>query len=406
MINKNKTSYRQLVATLSGVFLEYFDYTLYGFSAPFIAHLFFPAENSLTSLLLIWAVFGISFLVRPFGAIIFGHFADRIGRRSVLMITIVLMSLATIAIGCIPTYEKIGFFAPITLLLCRILQGLAVSTEYSGCSTYLLEFKKSRKGLSSGIITSASGFGMFAASLLVLLFHTINWRIPFIIAGIVVGLLGFYFRIGLQESPEFLEAAAQKKLVRFPFLELIFKTPKLLLKTIIISAFAGVAIITLEIYLPTYLQLNFAIAKKSTLQLSTYLALVEACFAILCGYISDYIGQQKMMMLSGLLMLIGIFPLLQLFNAHNIFFWYISATLLAIIIAAVDGPIAAYLTGCFETKTRYSGVSLSYNLGAALIGGLSPGLLILLQHQTTLLNPLGWYCSAMAILLLLALRFL
>jgi len=235
---------------------------------------------------------------------LFGHFADRVGRRHVLIITILLMSLATIAIGFIPTYQKAGVITPVLLILCRILQGLSVSTEYSGCSTYLLEFKKLRRGLFSGIITSASDFGVFGASLLVLLFHSASWRLPFIIAGIIVGILGFYWRLGLQESPDFLLAQKEKKLVRFPIFELVLKTPKLLLKSIIISAFAGVSIIVIEIYLPTYLQTHFLIAKKETLQISTYLALVEACFAILRGGISDYLGQIKTMVISGVLMLV------------------------------------------------------------------------------------------------------
>ncbi|HLB56563.1 MAG TPA: MFS transporter [Coxiellaceae bacterium] len=395
---------RVFIGTLSGVFLEYFDYTLYGFSAPIIAKLFFPHENPMTELLLAWAVFAISFLVRPIGAIIFGHFADRIGRRIVLMITIFLMSVATLSIGLLPTYEKIGILSPILLILFRILQGLSVSTEYSGCSTYLLEFNRHRKGLLSGIITSASGFGVFAASFLVLLFHNINWRFPFIIAAVLVGLLGFYFRLGLQESPEFLKAAKEKRQVHFPFLILIRKFPRLLFKAIIISAFAGVSIIVIEIYLPSYLHSHFLIAKEKTLEISTYLAWTEACFAIIWGAISDYISQRKTIMISGMLMLIGIFPILKLFHSQEIFFWYGAATLLAIIVAAVDGPIAALLVDTFSTEIRYSGVSISYNVGAALIGGFSPSILILLQEHTVLHQPMGWYLVGISILLLFAIR--
>lgn len=403
-MNSQKLSRRLLIGTLSGVFLEYFDYTLYGFSAPFIAHLFFPFKNPGTALLLTWAVFAISFLVRPLGAVIFGHIADRVGRKHVLVFTILLMCLSTIAIGFLPTYQTVGIFAPVFLLLCRILQGISVSTEYSGCSTYLLEFKKTHKGLLSGIITSASGFGVFAASLLVLLFHTINWRYPFIIAGVVVGALGFYLRLGLQETPEFLLSKIENKLVKFPFIEMLKKMPRLLLKMVIVSAFAGVLIIVIEIYLPTYLQNHFHIARHTTLQLSTYLALIEACFAILCGFCSDYIGQTKMMVLSAMLTMIAIFPLMQLFHSSHIYIWYLAATLLALIVAMVDGPIAAYLVDHFPTSVRYSGVSFSYNLGAALIGGFSPSLLILLQNHITQFNIFNWYFVIASCLLLVAMK--
>ncbi len=387
------------LSALLGVFMEYVDYTLYGFSAPFIAVSFFPHGQHALDLLFTWAIFAIGFLLRPLGGLIFGHLGDRFGRRSIMTFNILLMSGATITMGLLPTYQRIGLLAPIFLIICRALQGLAVSTEYSGCSVYILEFKKTGQGLISGVITSATGFGVFAASLLVLLFnsHLVHlpmleaWRWPFIFAGVAVGLLGFYFRRNLAESPTFLEAKKRQELVKFPFLYLLQKNKLIFAKNIIISGYVGVAIILTEVYLSSYLQLHYAISKEHALQLSTYLAFLEACFAILWGAFSDCIGKRTTMRIGGLLMLIGIFPLLHLFECSDPVWWFLAGTGIAFSVAAVDGPLAAFLTTSFPTKIRYTGVSLSYNFGAAIIGGMSPTIIEGIQHLFGNSNVFGWY---------------
>lgn len=399
------------ISTLLGGFLEYFDYTLYGFSAPYIAAAFFPSDRPALSLILTWAVFAIGFVLRPLGALIFGHLADKFGRRTVLMFSIVLMSLATLAMGIIPVYQFAGMLAPVLLILCRLVQGMAVSTEYSGAGTYLLEFKKNHKGLLSGMITSATGFGVFAASLLVLLFNSIslklpffaNWRWPFIIAGISVGILGIYLRRNLIESPRFIEAKAANRLLPLPFLALLKNHKKTLLKAIIISGYTGIAIILIEIYLPAYLQTDLGMRKESALQLSTFLALTEACFAVMWGYCSDKIGRKGVMLIAGLLMLSGIFPLLALFNHAEPFLWFGAAAMLALTVGAIDGPVLAFLTESFPTEVRYTGVSVSYNVGVALIGGMSPGLLEFLKHQLDFTYIFPVYLAAGAVLLLVCL---
>ncbi len=401
-----RISKKQFLGTLCGVFLEYFDYTLYGFSAPIIASLFFPNEKPAIELLLAWMVFAISFLVRPVGAIIFGHIADRLGRRPILIATILLMSFSTTGIGLLPTYQTAGLLAPILLLCCRLLQGLAVSTEYSGCSTYLLEFKKSHQGLVSGVITSASGFGIFCASLLVLLFHQGHWRMPFIIAGLLVGVLGFYLRLGLMESPEFLKLKKQNAIVRFPLIQLLQKNPRKLLKSIIISAYVGIAIICIEIYLPTYLQTHFNFSRNRALEISTSIALLEAFLAIFFGFISDFIDKSKVIIFSGITMILFIFPILKLFNIHSYLIILFATFLLACIIAAVDGPIAAYLVNCFSTETRYTGVSISYSVGAALFGGVSPAVIIALQNHFLNYTIFGWYLMCSAIIMIVSLKCL
>lgn len=409
--SNDKLSKRIYLGALFGVFLEYVDYALYGFSAPYLAKNFFPSESPSVELVLSWAVFSVSFLARPFGAVIFGHLADTVGRRRILTYTILLMSIATILIGLLPTFQQLGIFASILLVACRILQGLAVSTEYSGCSTYLLEFKKDRPGLVSGIITSASGFGIFGASLLVLLFNSQSsgvlgfdsWRWPFIVGGLVVGILGVYFRRGLVESPLFLETQKQNTLVYFPFWYVLRHFPKTLIKGILISAYVGITIMVIEIYVPAYLQANLGVPKERALQFATYLSFMEAVFAILWGGFSDYLGRVRVFVLAGLLVIIGIFPVLLLLHHASVFLWLIAATALALMVAATDGPLAAFLTEAFPTEVRYTAVSVSYSLGAGVVGGLSPVFLGLLTKQSHTFGVISLYLVVAAFLMLSAL---
>ena len=392
-------------SALLGVFLEYLDYTLYGFSAPYIAVDFFPAESRVVQLLLSWAIFSVSFLVRPLGAIIFGHLADRFGRRTILTYSILLMSSATLAIGLLPTFAHIGLLAPLALLLCRILQGLAVSTEYSGCSTYVLEFAQRRKGLDSGIITSASGFGVFAASGLVLLFGGQEWRWPFIIGGVVVGVLGFYLRRGIPESPQFLVAQRDQQVVKVPLFKLLKQAPKRLVAGILVSAYVGIVIIVIEIYLPSQWQSYYGMSKDHALALVTLLSWLEAVLAIGFGALSDYVGRKRTFMLAGILMIVGIVPLLMLFHHGSFWMWVGAALGLAILVALADGPTSVFLTENFTTEVRYTGVSMSYNIGAGLIGGLSPALLTLLQMHVSFGVLLPAYLMGSAVLMLLVLFF-
>lgn len=406
-----KPSKKVYLSILLGVFLEYFDYTLYAFSVPYIVVTFFSMNKPENNLIFTWAIFAIGFLLRPIGAFIFGHIADRTGRRFILTFNILLMSISTMAMGLLPGYQQVGVLSPILLIICRILQGLAVSTGYSGCGTYLLEFKKLKQGLTSGIMTSATGFGVFAASLSVLLFNSkfftfpliANWRWLFIVAGFGIGLLGFYLRRDLAESPCFLDAQQEKKLVSFPILPLIKNKKKVFFSSVIISAYAGISIILVEVYLPSYLHIHLGIRKEKALEISTYLALLEAFCAIFWGMCSDYIGTIKVLWIAGLMMIVGIFPLLKLFNQPLSILWFCAATCLAFIVGAVDGPLATLLASNFSTETRYTGVSLSYNLGIAIIGGMSPGLLEFIQSRCEMTKILGWYLTMGAVSMLIAL---
>jgi MHS family proline/betaine transporter-like MFS transporter len=368
-----------------GTILEYLDATLYGFFAVIIATTFFPKEDQLSAILLSWGVFTVSFIARPFGALLFGYLGDRFGRKKALTGTITLMAAATISIGFIPSYSKIGILAPICLVLCRIMQGLAVSSEYTGSSIYVIESMEKNHGLFSGITTAAGSSGIFLASLLAVTFSNLHienyWRIAFICAGGLIGSVGYYLRTKQPESQAFLTAIAAKALYKKPVRTLLKTQASNFLSCIFLSMYIGVAIYTILIYSSSYLT-NLGVDNKTALGISTMLALTEACLSPFFGYMSDRFGLRRTLTFATISMMVLATPLFLLITYKSLPLTTLALIILAALVAAFDGPLAAYLIGRFDVPVRHSGVSLSYNLGAALLGGATPLTLTYLIHTT------------------------
>lgn len=370
-----------------GTFLEYLDATLYAFFVGLIAHDFFPEKNPMTGLVMSFGVFSVAFLARPFGALLFGYLGDRYGRRNILAMNILLMALATMGIGIIPGYARWGIMAPLVLIFCRLLQGLAVSSEYTGSSVYILETVPQHHGLFSGISTAAASFGIFFASLLAMqlsYFHAeYAWRWIFVFCGLIIGALGFYLRRNQPESFAFLEAQKNQLLHEQPPRILFQRYRRQLFLGIALSMYIGVALYTVLVYSATYLK-QLGMPSEQALTISTFLALLEASTAIFFGWLADRWGFRLVLLLSALLMVVVAIPLFALIDPSH--FWKTSIALgvMAILAGAFDGPIAAYLVNQFDVSVRHSGVSLSYNLGGAIVGGLTPMVLTYALEKTHL----------------------
>ncbi|MBX9742380.1 MAG: MFS transporter [Chthoniobacterales bacterium] len=390
-----------------GTFLEYLDATLYAFFASLIASDFFPKENPATGLLMSFGVFSIAFLVRPFGALLFGFLGDRYGRRNILALNILLMAVATMGIGMIPSYAHWGVMAPLSLIFCRILQGLAVSSEYTGSSVYLLETVPRHHGLFSGISTAAASFGIFFASFLAMQlshFHGEHfWRWIFILCGLVIGGVGFYLRHDQPESPAFVKAKEAQLLHRQPTVVLIQRYRRPFFTGILLSMYIGAALYTILVYSATYLK-QLGMTSEQALTISTLLALTEACAAIVFGWLADRWGVRSVLLLGACLMILLACPLFSFVSALHFGRTLLSLGLLAILAGVFDGPIAVYLVSQFDVSVRHSGVSLCYNLGGALVGGVTPVTLTYALEKTGLaLFPsfllIGFGFMAMMVLL-------
>lgn len=405
---------RLVAANSIGTFLEYFDYVLYGFSVPLIASLFFPSDNPITSQLLAWCAFSVSFLIRPVGAALFGHYGDQLGRRKMLRISIVLMAISTTLLGLLPTYSQIGWLAGWLLIFCRLMQGFAISAEYNGSSIYLMEMTAQYKGLLAAISPCASGLGMIAASLLVVCFiqktdnhasfSSIHWRIPFVIAGILMGGIGLYLRNNLPETPEFLTSKISKVLSRKPLKDVLNKYSFSFIISIILSAYTGTATYTILVFTATYLQNNLGMPASSALFITAFICLMEALFSLLFGWLTDIMENYNLMLCGAVLMSIMAVPVFNLLkDAHSLLTIVSLLSFLALCLAAFDGPVSSFLSTLFPTPYRYSGVAVSFNLGGAVIGGSAPLWLTLLISKTNNLLIPGFYLSAFAMMAALAL---
>lgn len=368
--------------------MEYFDATLYAFFATTIAAIFFPEKNGTIGLIYTFGIFAISFLVRPFGALLFGTLGDKFGRRNVLAANILLMSVATVGIGLVPGYAAIGLCAPALLIFFRLLQGLAISSEFTGSSIYLLETLPSRHGFFSGVSTSAGSFGIAFASLVagvVTHFHFENhWRWAFFFSGTVIGLLGFYLRRKQPESTAFLKAAKEKRLHQKPPLILFKKYRKELLLSTLLGIYLGVVLYTILVYSATYLE-RIGFSPQSALFISTITSLVEAFGTPFFGWLADRHGLRSILIFATLSMAILAIPLFSLIDIHHVGITLIVFGILGFLAAAFDGPLVAYIIEKFDVSVRHSGVSLSYNLGAALFGGFIPVLLTYFIDKTKIL---------------------
>ncbi|HSL35863.1 MAG TPA: MFS transporter, partial [Arthrobacter sp.] len=220
-----ETRRRVIAASFIGNFVEWFDYAVYGYLAVTIAAVFFPESDPQTGLLLTFALFAISFLVRPLGGFVWGHIGDRVGRRTALSLSILIMSGATFCIALIPGYDTIGIWAPILLLIIRVAQGFSASGEYAGASAFLVEYAPAnRRGLYAAVVPASTAAGLLLGSLLAGLLTTLlstdamqswGWRLPFLLAA-PMGLIGRYIRTKLEDTPVFRELAAEDQAIKAP----------------------------------------------------------------------------------------------------------------------------------------------------------------------------------------------
>ncbi len=403
----SKTAANKIITACTlGTFLEFFDYTLYGYFASTIGQLFFPNETPTLQLIATWAIFSIGFLIRPIGAMLFGHIADKNGRRKVLPFTITLMAVPTILIGFLPTFAVIGWFAPLLLLLCRLVQGLAISAEYNGASIYILENKWRRPGLLGALTPFSCGMGMLAASFLAYLFtHLSNgvigqwqWRLPFIIAGSFVGFVAWYLRRKIQETDSFTQLLQNNHVLQNPLRHLL-KANKLALTTnIICSAYMCSASYLLLVYMSTYLHQQFSMQFAMALIFTSIAAFIEANSTLVFGWLSDYLGRWQTLFLASILMVLAaLFFIMQ--AELSLSQLIICLIVFVILLGAFDGPLTIYLPELFKTNTRYSATAIGYNIGGAAIGGLAPLIIsLVLQyiHQPRLV--LGAYLGILAFL--------
>ncbi|ASQ45396.1 MFS transporter [Legionella clemsonensis] len=381
--------HRIVIPGLLGNVLEWYDFALYGYFASTLTPLFFPAQNKTLALILTFTVFAIGFLMRPLGAIVFGYIGDRLGRKHALSYAILLMAIPTTLIGLLPDYSQIGIIAPSLLIVCRLLQGLAVGGEFTGSMVYLLEHTPTAKQGFYGSLAMASAFGGLllgsAAATIVELFAVAwAWRIPFLLS-ITLGALGLYLRLHMPESPVFETLKKKHPLTVNPLKEVVSKHFSLMLKAMALVILPSTGFYLSFLYLTTYLNHFLAVALPHAMLINTLtlFLLMLACPAV--GVLADKIGKWRILITGAAFFIFLSIPLYLLLQEKSLMAIFICQIAFACMVALSYSPIPAVLLELFPVAFRYTGLSLSYNLANALFGGTSAAVATSLIHVTGIL---------------------
>lgn len=409
---------RALIAGSIGNFIEWYEFAVYGFLATVIARNFFQlaGEAPLTGLILTYASFAIAFFFRPLGAIIFGRIGDRIGRKPTLIIVLVMMTLATTAIGLVPVYASIGIAAPLILTGLRILQGLFAGGEYGGAVSLMTEFApRGKRGLYGAWQSFTVALGLLAGAGIVALISVVlspeelyawGWRLPFFLA-IPMGGVALWLRVKMEETPGFLRQQKQQQQYPQPTAN-VGQTLKAILTGIGRLMVWSAAGYTYLVIMPAYLQSSLHTGFNQALLIAVISNIGFAMTILPAGILSDKWGRRNVMVVAAVLLLILALPLLKILQAE-------SSTLLvkalAVLVAGglvgmLAGPGPAMLSEMFPTKVRYTGLGLAYSLSNAIFSGCAGLIITGLIKQTGNLDIPAYYVMATAVVSIFALMTL
>ncbi len=402
-----KLSLRIMGASAIGTLLEWYDFSLFAFLTPLLATLFFPKEDTFTALMFTYTIFAIGFLVRPLGAIIFGHLGDRIGRKKTLVISILLMSIATFLMGVLPTYDTLGIWAPILLIILRICQGLSVGGESTGAVLFVIETNHyQRRGFVCSTLWAVIGVGMLLGSLAsTIVSHypatSYAWRVPFLL-GIFTGIIGYVVRKRIPEPLLFQEILDQGRIAHFPLWEGIKKYKKEMF--IIIGLYLLSAMITYLnfIFMPAYAADIIGMALADTTLVSTIALAAMTLLVPIGGYLSDVFGRKPCLILATSCFIVASYPLYHLI-ATGVFHYFIVAEIILVLFSALfQGTVTAAVIEQLPTSVRYSVMAVGYSISYSLFGGTAPLVAGYLATLTGNVAAPGWYLTAGACIALLA----
>ncbi|QKJ87130.1 MFS transporter [Paramixta manurensis] len=407
---KNSGLSKIVTGVTLGNMVEWFDFAIYSSMSLIMAKVFFPEANRYNELIAVYAAFAAGFVIRPLGGFLFGPLGDKYGRRTALVTSISLMSLATLAIACIPAYHSIGIAAPILLVVMRMLQGLSTGGEYGGSCIFIAEHSPDKKRT---FFTSWLEFGNIAGFLVGGVIVNVieryvgqdamvawGWRIPFLIAGLM-GIIALFIRLKVDETPVFREMQANKSRLNQPSRSLwsliLREWPQLLRSAGLVATFNINYYIVLG-YIPGYLVTFLGRSQTFSANLSLIATLLLLVFIPIFGMMGDRIGRKRMLLVGCVLMVLCAVPVFWALQTHGLPAIIIGMGVLILAMLFFEGTVPATLTSMFGTTVRYSCFAISYNLSVSLLGGTAPLINTWLIEKTGMTLIPAFYLMSGAIL--------
>lgn len=405
---------KAVTAGTIGNFVEWYDYSVYGFFAVVLAGQFFPGDDRVASLLATFAVFALAFFMRPIGAVVFGHYGDTIGRRNTLAAAVIMMGVATFMIGVLPNYNQIGVLAPILLVVARLLQGFSAGGEWSGSAAFMVEYAPQNKrglygswqqfSIVAGLLVGSGMGALLGAVLPEGALNAWGWRIPFIL-GLLIASVGLYLRLRLEDTPAFKTLADKNEVADAPVKESFTAYRGESVTAIGFTVAWTVAYYILLTYMPTYVSETLGIPLTQALFSNAVGLVVLMALIPFMGAISDRVGRKPLLIAFSALLAILTYPLFLLASTQVLFFIVIAQILFGIVISLFSGPGPAALVEMFPTNVRYSALGVSYNLAVAIFGGTAPFIATYLIFSTgSSLSPVIYVVLAAVITLVFVSR--
>jgi metabolite-proton symporter len=406
---------RAVVASTVGTAIEWYDFFLYGTAAALVfPQLFFPGQSTYVGVLASFGTQFVGFAARPIGAAIFGHFGDRVGRKSTLVMTLVLMGVSTFLIGLLPGYASIGFAAPLLLVLLRVVQGIGVGGEWGGSVLLSMEWgSKRRRGLMASWPQLGVPLGLLASTGMVKLmssasgdgFESWGWRVPFLASIVLIGI-GMYVRLRVLESPAFEEVKEEREVVRMPVLSVLREQPREVLTSAFVRLSEQAPFYLFITFVLTYGTEKVGLSKEALLNDTLIAAAVGLISVPLWGYLSDLIGRRLTYGIGIACVGAFAFPYFAMLNTGSSGLVLIAIVLSLFFHDIQYGPQAALIAESFGANVRYSGAGLGYQLASVIAGGPAPLIAAAILEKTDSSIGISWYmvgCCvvAMAALLLM-----
>ena len=372
---------RVVIASMIGTSIEWYDFYIFGIAAALaIGPAFFPSYSPAAATFAAFATFGVGFLAKPFGAVVFGHYGDRIGRKTALVVSLLLMGGGTVLIGCLPNYSAIGIWAPILLVTLRIVQGVGIGGEWGGAALMAAEYApKGRRGLfvswpqfgsPAGLLLATGTFLLTKATMSADQFVAWGWRVPFLLSAVLI-VVGLVIRLQLAETPQFLRVKASGTRARVPLFEIVRFYPG---RTLLVGG--AFLFNTTAFFMVTTFLLSYAtktVHMPNTIALAAQLVggVTLAIGVPVAGIISDRIGRKRTILTLYLTWLVWVWPMFAIVDTGSVPA-LIAVVAFGTLLTSAYGPIGAFLLEQFETRVRYTGASVGMTLGSVVGGGIGP----------------------------------